>query len=52
MMISIAGREIDEDDEQAEALLMRAHERKIRPLCLCRKPTPSSRSPISASIIS
>ena len=40
MMISIAGREIEEDDEQAEALLMSAHEKKIRPLCLCRKPNP------------
>jgi hypothetical protein len=40
MMISIAGRVIDEDDEQAEALLMSAHEKKIRPLCLCRKPNP------------
>jgi hypothetical protein len=40
MMISIAGREIDEDDEQAEALLMSAHEKKIRPLCLCSKPNP------------
>ena len=40
MMISIAGREIDEDDEQAEGLLKHAHERKVRPLCLCRKPPP------------
>ena len=40
MMISIAGREIDEDDERAKALLMSAHEKKIRPLCLCRKPNP------------
>jgi hypothetical protein len=40
MMISIAGREIDEDDDAALALLAHAHERKIRPLCLCRKPYP------------
>jgi hypothetical protein len=40
MMISIAGREIDEDDEHAEALLMSAHEKKIRPLCRCRKANP------------
>jgi hypothetical protein len=40
MMISIAGREIDEDEERAEALLKHAHERKIRPLCLCHKPNP------------
>ena len=39
-MISIAGREIDEDDEQAGSLLSQAHERKIRPLCLCRRPFP------------
>jgi hypothetical protein len=52
MMISIAGREIDEEDEQAEALLKQAHERKSRPLCLCRSPIGNFRSPISASIIS
>jgi hypothetical protein len=40
MKISIAGREIDEDDEGAEALLVDAHEQKIRPLCLCRRPYP------------
>ena len=40
MKISIAGREIEEDDEGAEALLKTAHDQKIRPLCLCRKPHP------------
>ena len=40
MMISIAGREINEVADPAEALLKRAHERKVRPLCLCRKPPP------------
>jgi Protein of unknown function (DUF1173) len=40
MMISIAGREIDEDDDRTLALLKRAHEQKIRPLCLCRRPPP------------
>jgi hypothetical protein len=47
MIINIAGREIDEDDEQAEALLMSAH----RSVSVASQ-TPSSRSPISASIIS
>ena len=52
MKISIAGREMEEDDEGAEALLKTAHEQKIRPLCLCRKSHPQLRSPISPTIIS
>ena len=52
MMISIAGREIEEDDEQAEALLMSAHEKKFGRSVSAASQTPSSRSPISASTIS
>ena len=52
MMISIAGREIDEDDEQAEALLKRRTNRRSGRSASAGNPLRSSRSPISASIIS